>query len=105
MDMTFQSFACWTFPEGKPRVWNGRDRMPFDSIRQPPGDGAAEMKHRHDGHTLFVRHTGRCRTSIFVCLLLLIVLLSSAACTSSADRPYEGRDRWDRRSTTDWQDY
>jgi hypothetical protein len=52
-----------------------------------------------------VRRTGRWTVTLLILSLLLGVLLVSAGCASDAKRPYEDRDRWDRQSTTDWQDY
>src|SRR5262245_52113196 len=106
MGMTFRSLACCERSQKLANPGSGTAKTECHLTQQGNGDGAAEMKLRCDKHTSSVRQAGRCRTSILVCLLLLTVLLSSAGCTSSgADRPYEGRDRWDRRSTTDWQDY
>jgi hypothetical protein len=61
-----------------------------------------------DAHTAFSWQAGCRRRSILVRQLLLAAFLCTAGCSSdggSGERPYEDRDRWDRQSTTDWQDF
>lgn len=75
-------------------------------VTQQTSIGTVAMKHQFENPTEpLVRRTGRWTVTVFILSLLSTVLLVIAGCTSDAERPYENRDRWDRQSTTDWQDY
>jgi hypothetical protein len=58
-----------------------------------------------DAHMPSRRQAARRRRLILVRLVLLAAFLCTAGCASDGERPYENRDRWDRRSTSDWQDF
>jgi len=99
-----ETFGCsrTSMPHGLGRI----RQAAIVAVTPQSSNGTVEMKYQLARHAEPpVRRTGHWTATVLIFPILAAILLSSAGCASDAERPYENRDRWDRRSTTDWQDF